>query len=192
MAKQRNSTLMALLVMIGVLVIAGGWFMQQRNALVVLDEQVESGWAEINNQLLRRSDLIPNLVSTVQGVAAHEREVFTAIAEARSRLAGARTVSETAERYQEMESALSRLLVVAEAYPQLRANENFVRLQDELAGTENRIAVARGRYNELVRRYNTQIRTFPASMVASRAGMGAREYFEVSEQARQAPRVQFN
>ena len=191
-SNNKRGTTTALITLVVALVVLGGWFMQQRNALVVLDEQATAAWSEIDNQLQRRSDLIPNLVSTVQGVAAHERQVFSDIADARASLAGAQSVRETAESYQALEGALSRLLVIAEAYPQLRANENFTRLQDELAGTENRIAVARRRYNESVRAFNTRIRTFPASIVAGRAGFQQREYFEIQEAARAVPQVQFN
>lgn len=168
------------------------WFVGQRNALVTLEEQVDAEWSEIDNQLQRRSDLIPNLVATVQGFASQEREVFSDIADARARLAGARSVSETAESYTELQGALSRLLVVVENYPQLRSNENFIRLQDELAGTENRIAVARGRYNDAVRDFNTKIRLFPTSIAANSMGMEQREYFEIPESAREVPRVNFD
>lgn len=173
------------------LVVFAAWFVGKQNSLVTLEEGVNAAWSEIDNQLQRRSDLIPNLVATVRGYADHEEEVFTAIADARSRLAGATGVRETAESYGELEGALSRLLVISESYPQLRANENFVRLQDELAGTENRIAVARGRYNEQVREYNTRIRLFPDRIVAGRLGFEQRDYFEVSESAREAPQVDF-
>ncbi len=174
-----------------VLVIGIFWFIGQQNSLVTLEESVDAAWSEVDNQLQRRSDLIPNLVATVQGFAGQEREVYGQIADARARLAGARTVEETAERYGELESALSRLLVVVENYPELRSNQNFIRLQDELAGTENRIAVARRRYNESVQQFNTRIRLFPTRAVADRLGMAARAYFEIDERARTAPRVDF-
>ncbi len=174
-----------------VIVILAGWMINQRNSLVVLDESVDAAWSEVDNQLQRRSDLIPNLVNTVQGFMEHEQAVFADIADARARLAGAGTVSETAESYEDLQGALSRLLVVVENYPQLQSNQNFIRLQDELAGTENRIAVARNRYNDTVRRYNTRIRQFPAAMFASRFGMEPREYFEISDRAREVPRVEF-
>lgn len=180
-----------ILIILVVILVVSGWMISQRNRLIVADETVSAAWSEVDNQLQRRSDLIPNLVATVQGVAGHEREVFSDIAQARARLAGASTVSETAEHYQELQGALSRLLVVVENYPQLQSNQSFIRLQDELAGTENRIAVARNRYNEAVRRFNTQIRTFPASMLAPRFGLGQRDYFEISESARTVPQVNF-
>lgn len=165
------------------------WFVGQRNRLVQLDEQVEAAWSEIDNQLQRRSDLIPNLVETVRGFAQQELEVFSQISDARARLAGAESVTGTAEASQELEGALSRLLVVAEAYPDLRSNENFIRLQDELAGTENRIAVARRRYNEAVQDLNTRIRLFPTSLAADAMGIDQREYFQIDDSSREVPQV---
>ncbi|MFP4301289.1 MAG: LemA family protein [Spirochaetaceae bacterium] len=183
------------LIVLGIIILGlfmiGSWYVRTRNSLVAMEEQVESGWSEIDNQLQRRADLIPNLVNTVRGFARQEEEIFTRLAEARSRLAGAQGVEETAESYGEMQSALSRLLVVVENYPQLRSNENFIRLQDELAGTENRIAVARRRYNEAVREFNTRIRSFPASVIADSLGFEQKEYFEVPEEAREVPEVDF-
>lgn len=167
------------------------WYVGTRNELVQLDEQVSGQWAEVENQLQRRSDLIPNLVNTVRGFAEQEEEVFTSIADARARLAGAESVQETAEGYEQLQSSLSRLLVIVENYPQLRSNENFIRLQDELAGTENRIAVARMRYNESVRQFNTQIRLFPTSIIAGQLGFEEKEYFEIDEEAREVPEVNF-
>ncbi|HKJ86687.1 MAG TPA: LemA family protein [Spirochaetia bacterium] len=167
------------------------WFVGQQNTIITLEESVDSAWSEIDNQLQRRSDLIPNLVATVRGFASQEEEIFTQIADARARLAGAQTVGETAESYGEVQSALSRLLVVVENYPQLQSNENFIRLQDELAGTENRIAVARQRYNTTVQQFNTRIRLFPTRIVANRLGLEQREYFEIEESARSVPTVDF-
>jgi LemA protein len=172
-------------------VIIGGWYIGTRNNLVTLDESIDGDWAEIDNQLQRRADLIPNLVNTVKGYAKQEREVFIQIAEARAKLAGARTVGEKAQGYNELETALSRLLVVVERYPELKSNVNFIRLQDELAGTENRIAVARKRYNDSVRTFNTKIRRFPASIVARRMGFEKKEYFEIEERSREVPEVDF-
>jgi len=167
------------------------WYINTRNQLVYLEENIEAAWAEVDNQLQRRSDLIPNIVSTVKGFASHETEVFTNIANARSKLAGANTVSEKAEGNSQMESALSRLLVVVENYPQLKSDQNFIKLQDELAGTENRLAVARKRYNDGVRDFNTRIRMFPASIIAGSMGLEKKPYFEVSESAKTAPVVNF-
>lgn len=179
------------LIVVVILVVLAAWIISQRNTLIRMDEAVEGAWSEIDNQLQRRSDLIPNLVATVQGFVDQEREVFSNIADARARLAGAGSVRDTAESYEELQGALGRLLVIVENYPQLQSNQNFMRLQDELAGTENRIAVARTRYNDAVRRFNTRIRTFPASMLASRFGLEQREYFEISERARTTPEVNF-
>ncbi|GHV85210.1 LemA family protein [Spirochaetia bacterium] len=161
------------------------------NELIALDEEINTTWSEIDNQLQRRSDLIPNFVNTVKGYAAHEEKVFTDIADARSRLAGAQTVEEKAEGYNSMQSALSRLLVVVEQYPDLKASANFIALQDELAGTENRLAVARKRYNDSVRIFNTKIRSFPGSLFAGNLGFSPRSYFEIDGSARQLPQVSF-
>jgi LemA protein len=142
--------------------------------------------------LQRRADLIPNLVETVKGYAAHEREIFTEVAASRARLLAARGPDEAAAANGQLTSALGRLLVIAEAYPQLRASENFQRLQDELAGTENRIAVERRRYNEAVRDYNRRIRSFPTSLMARMFGFEGKTYFEADASAREVPRVQFD
>ena len=136
------------------------------NALVSQQESVDQAWSEVENQLQRRNDLIPNYVETVKGYATHEKEVFTKIADARAKLGGAGTVQQKMEASNELSSALSRLLVVVERYPDLKANQNFIRLQDELAGTENRIAVARNRYNDAVKTYNKAVRYFPTNLTA--------------------------
>ncbi|RKY01872.1 MAG: LemA family protein [Spirochaetes bacterium] len=173
------------------LIIVSSWFIGTRNKLVTLEETIDAAWAEIDNQLQRRSDLIPNLVETVKGYAKQEKEIFVQIAEARSKLIGAKTVGEKAQSYNELQTALSRLLVIVERYPELKSNVNFIRLQDELAGTENRIAVARKRYNDAVRSFNTKIRRFPTSIVANMMGMEKREYFQIQETAREVPKVEF-
>ncbi len=192
MAEGKKSGLfIGLLVLAAVVVIFGIFYINTKNDLVRLDEGINSAWSEIDNQLQRRSDLIPNLVATVKGYAAHEEGVFRGIADARSKLAGARTVEEKAAGYNEMQSALSRLLVVVEQYPDLKANQNFIGLQDELAGTENRLTVARKRYNDGVRDFNTRIRSFPGSLMAGGMGFAARPYFEIGEAARQTPQVKF-
>jgi len=159
------------------------------NSLVTKSEAVENALSYIDTQLQRRNDLIPNLVATVKKYAAHEEEVFTQIAEARSKLAGATSIAEQAQADAEISSALSRLLAIAENYPELKANENFINLQDELAGTENRIANARRDYNEIARDYNTAIRRFPTNIYASLFGFEKVNYFEASDQAREAPNV---
>ncbi|GAB4365607.1 MAG: LemA family protein [Spirochaetales bacterium] len=191
MDKRKTNLLIGLAILILVFGGYGIFSVSVKNDLVRLDESVSAAWSEIDNQLKRRADLIPNLVATVKGYASHEEEVLTRIADARSRLAGARTVEEKAEGYNELQSALSRLLVVVENYPALKANENFTRLMDELAGTENRIAVARKRYNDYVREFNTRIRTFPGSLFAGSMGFSPRPYFEIDSASREAPQVKF-
>lgn len=186
------------MMMVGVLVVAGllggCWFISQRNGLIALNQNVNKAWSDVDTQLQRRSDLIPNLVSTVKGYAAHEDSVFNGIAEARSKLAGASTPAAKAEADAALSSSLSRLLVIAENYPELKANENFTRLQDELAGTENRIAVSRKRYNEIVERFNTSILQFPGSLFAGSLGYTEREFFnppEGHDAVVKAPKVEF-
>jgi len=161
------------------------------NIMVSTDEEVKAAWAQVENQLMRRYDLIPNLVETVKGYAAHEREVLTQVTEARSRVGSARTADEQIRANNELTGALSRLVVVVENYPQLKANENFIRLQDELAGTENRISVERRRYNEKVKEYNQLIRRFPGNVIAGQFGMTVVQPFEAPEAAREAPKVRF-
>lgn len=161
------------------------------NSIVTMETEVETKQSEIGTQLQRRSDLIPNLVSTVKGYAAHEEEVYTAIADARSKLAGANNVEEMSEADSELSSAISRLLVVVENYPELKANENFIALQDQLEGTENRIAVARNDYNESAKEYNTKIRKFPTNIIAGMFGFEKVDYFEAEKGAEKAPEVSF-
>lgn len=189
--KRVSPALIVLIIAVVVLVMSGFWYVSTRNRLVMSQQEIEASWAEIDNQLQRRFDLIPNLVETVKGYANQEEEIFVQIAEARSKLAGAQTVPETAEAYQGMESALSRLLVVVEQYPELKSNTNFIRLQDELAGTENRLAVARMRYNDTVKSFNQAILMFPANFVANSLGLSKQEYFEIDQTARTAPKVTF-
>ncbi len=170
-----------LLVFGGILVfllLLGGWVISCRNNLISKDEFVSEQWSQIDTQLQRRADLLPNLVNTVKGYAAHENQIFTEIAEARSRLLGAVGPEGKAAAEGAVTSALGRLLAIAENYPQLKADSTFIRLQDELAGTENRIGVARGRYNQAVRGFNTAIRVFPGSLFASGLGLTSAQYFE--------------
>ncbi len=161
------------------------------NKLVGQDEAVTAAWGEVDNQLKRRNDLVPNLVNTVKGYAAHEKEVLLKVTEARSKVAGAGTPSESMQASNQLSSALSRLLVVMERYPDLKANQNFIRLQDELAGTENRLSVARMRYNESVRAYNTTRRRFPTNFVANAFDFEERDYFETPEEEKAVPEVKF-
>ena len=169
-------------------VIIGMW-----NGLIGKDEKVKEAWAQIDTQLQRRADLIPNLVSTVQGYAKHEKEIFESVSSARSKLIGAQGPQQKAEASGELSSALGRLLAISERYPDLKANTNFMRLQDELAGTENRIAVARGRYNESVKTYNQSIRQFPGAFFASVMNLKPAEYFQPADKAKaqNAPEVKF-
>ncbi|MGB8770787.1 MAG: LemA family protein [Candidatus Korobacteraceae bacterium] len=170
----------------------GGTFVGHRNEMVRKRETVNAAWSQVDVVLQRRSDLIPNLVETVKGFATHEEKVFGDIAAARAAMAGAKTPQEKIAANGQLDSALSRLLVVVENYPQLRSNENFLRLQDELAGTENRIAIERRRYNEAVQDYNTYIGLFPNNIVASLSGFTRNDaYFKTEEGARQAPKVNF-
>jgi len=161
------------------------------NTMVAQQEQVDAAWSEVENQLQRRNDLIPNLVNTVKGFAQQEQDVLVKVTEARSRVAGAGSPEEKIEASNQLSGALSRLLVVVEKYPELKSNQNFLRLQDELAGTENRLAVARMRYNEVVRDYNTTIKKFPTNIVASITGFQAKPYFEAPAEAKEAPKVEF-
>ncbi len=161
------------------------------NSLVAMDESVKGAWAQVENQLQRRYDLIPNLVETVKGYAAHEKEVFVKVTEARSKVAGAGNINDKIQANNELSSALSRLLVVIERYPELKANANFIRLQDELSGTENRISVERRRFNETVKAYNTRIRSFPTNIVAGMFGFEKATFFEVPQERQEAPKVTF-
>jgi LemA protein len=185
----------AIVVLVVILLLAfmlGSAYVSRRNQMAIKRETVNAAWAQVDVVLQRRADLIPNLVETVKGYAAQEQKVFGDIAAARAALVGAKTPVDKIAANGQLDSALSRLLVVVENYPQLKSNENFMRLQDELAGTENRIAVERRRYNEAVQDYNTYISLFPNNLIASLAGFTRNDaYFKTEEGARQAPRVNF-
>ena len=175
------------------MVIPGGIYWFCHNGLVKKEVQCDKAWAEVENMIKRRADLIPNYVATVKGYAKHEKDVFTNIADARAKLGQVKGVKETGLANSMLSGALSKLLVVVERYPDLKANGNFLRLQDELTGTENRIAVARTRYNEAVTQFNTGIRKIPASIVASTMDLEKREFFEITnEQDKVLPKVDFN
>ena len=179
-------------VLLIVAILCGVSFVHRRNEMVTLNETVKSDWAQVDVVLQRRSDLIPNLVETVKGFAAQEQTVFDDIAKARAALGGAQTPKDKIAANGQLDGALSRLLVVVENYPQLRSNENFLRLQDELAGTENRIAVERKRYDDAIQEYNTFILKFPNNIVASMSGFQRNDaYFAASEASRAVPKVQF-
>jgi len=161
------------------------------NGLVASDEAVNSAWSQVENQLQRRMDLIPNLVNTVKGYASHEEKIFTEVTRAREKLIGAGSLAEKAEADQELSGALSRLLAIAENYPELKADANFRQLSDELAGTENRIATSRMDYNNVVQSFNTKIRRFPTVIIAKMFGFEKKDYFKAAENAKQAPTVNF-
>lgn len=183
---------MVALIIMGVLVLAvAGWWVGTYNTMVQAQEEIASRFADVDVQLMRRADLIPNLVNTVKGYAAHEEMIFTEVAAARSRLLAATTPGEKMAANDQLTGVLGRLLAIAENYPALKTNENFLRLQDELAGTENRIGYARAKYNEAVRAFNTRIKVFPGSLIASRAGFEPKPYFEAEPTAKAAPRVEF-
>ncbi len=161
------------------------------NSLVTANENINGKWSQVENQLQRRNDLIPNLVATVQGMAQQEKDVFQAVNDARTKLAGAQGVNETAAANSELTGALGRLLMIAENYPTIKSDASFRQLADELAGTENRIAVARRDYNNAVQDYNTQIKSLPKSLYAGMFGFGARDYFKADEKAQEVPQVKF-
>ncbi len=184
------------LVVLGVLILIalafGGMYVNRRNEMVSKNEAVKAAWAQVDVVLQRRADLIPNLVETVKGIAAQEQTVFGEVASARAALLGAKTPPDRIAANAQLDGALGRLLAIVENYPQLKSNENFLRLQDELAGTENRIAVERRRYNEALRDYNTYIGLFPNNLIAGLAGFSRNEhYFEAPATVRQAPKVEF-
>ncbi|MBN1482481.1 LemA family protein [candidate division KSB1 bacterium] len=195
---------LGVVVIIVIIVVIGyNFFKGAYNKFVTLDEQVNGSWAQVENVLQRRMDLIPNLVETVKGYAAHERETLEAVINARSKATQVQVNAgelannpELLNQYMEaqngLSSALSRLMVVVEQYPDLKANQNFIRLQDELAGTENRIAVERRRFNETVQAYNQHIRVFPNNILAGLFNFDKRAYFEAPAEAEQAPKVDFS
>ena len=187
----------AVIVLVVILLIiaflCGSMYFSRRNQMAIKREAVNAAWSQVDVVLQRRADLIPNLVQTVKGYAVQEQTVFGDIAAARAALVGARTPQDKIAANGQLDNALSRLLVIVENYPQLKSNENFMRLQYELAGTENRIAVERRRYNETVQDYNTFIAQFPASFIAGMSGFTRNEaYFKTEEGARQAPKVSFD
>ena len=183
------------LVIIGVLLLVallfGGSLMSTRNSLVTEQAAIDGQWSQVDVALQRRADLIPNLVETVKGFAKQEQAVIKLVTDARAALVGARNPQEKIAANGQLDSALSRLLVITENYPQLKSNENFLRLQDELAGTENRIAIERRKYNETVQRYNTDIALFPKNIAAGMFGFGPKDYFKADAGAKTVPNVKF-
>ena len=200
--KKMSKGLVALIVVIVCLLGIFSFYKNTYNSLVSLDEEVSASWAEVQNQYQRRLDLIPNLVSTVKGYAKHESDVFTQVSEARSKAGGQINISdevlndpEAFARYQQIQdnlgASLQRLLMVTEQYPELKADQNFLALQDQLEGTENRITVARNRFNDTAKGYNKRVRQFPASIIANMSGFKTRPYFTASAEAQSAPKVEF-
>ena len=190
-----SKTLKILLVILGValvlLFIVGGKLISGYNNVIAMDENVKSKWAQVENQLKRRYDLIPNLVETVKGYAQHEKEIFENIAQARTQYFQAKDVKSQIQSANMLEGALSRLLLLQERYPDLKANQSFLRLQDSLEGTENRIAVERKRYNDSVQALNTYIRTIFGRFYAMLAGVSPADYYEIPEGEKAAPKVKF-
>ncbi|MDR7487066.1 MAG: LemA family protein [Armatimonadota bacterium] len=176
---------------IGLVALVVLWLVVTYNRLVLLRNRVDNAWSQIDVQLRRRYDLIPSLVETVKGYAAHEREVFERVTEARARAIAAGTVRDQGQAENMLTQALRSLFAVAENYPQLRASENFMQLQEELAGTESKIAFARQFYNDTVMRYNTSLQSFPTNVMARQFGFGERDYFAMEEAAREPVRVSF-
>ncbi|MCX7770930.1 MAG: LemA family protein [Proteobacteria bacterium] len=178
-------TIIVLVLIFGVYVIG------KRNTFIKMEEDIKASYAQVENQLKRRADLIPNLVNTVKGYAKHEKEIFENIANARAKLLSAKSPAEVFGASNELNSALGRLLAIAENYPTLKADATFIRLMDELAGTENRIAVERKRYNDAVMNFNKSIKVFPSNIIAGFFGFNPYPYFEVPEKEKETPKVQF-
>ncbi|MDD5455415.1 MAG: LemA family protein [Candidatus Margulisbacteria bacterium] len=189
---KKNNWLLVLGIILAVVVVGILSYINVYNSLVRMDESINTQWSQVENQMQRRYDLIPNLISTVKGYATHEKEIFENIAASRAKLAGAKTINDKVNASNGMENAISRLLVVVEQYPNLKANESFTRLMDELAGAENRLAVERMRYNELVKDLNIKIRNFPVSLFAKQMGFEKKDLFKVQEKAKEVPKVEFN
>ncbi|HBD24505.1 MAG: hypothetical protein A2566_03875 [Candidatus Zambryskibacteria bacterium RIFOXYD1_FULL_40_13] len=185
---QRNKWLVVVLLVLVILVV---WGVSKYNSFVRMGEPITTQWAQVENQYQRRFDLIPNIVETVKGVAQQEQEVFGAIAEARTRYSGALTADEKAQAATQVESALGRLLVIAENYPTLQSSQAYRDLIVSLEGTENRISVERMKYNDLIRVFNTNVKTFPSSVFAKVFGFGEKSYFEIKEGVEVTPKVDF-
>ncbi len=191
-----NSGVKAVLIFLAVVAVIAisviFWGVGEYNKIIRMDEQVMSQWAQVDNLLKRRYDLIPNLVETVKGYAKQEREIFEHIADARTKYFQAPTPQGKIQASQQLEGVLSRLLLLQETYPQLKSNENFLKLQDSLEGTENRIAVERKRYNDDVRTLNSYRRSFMGRFIAAFANVGEAQYYEVPQTQREAPQVKFD
>jgi LemA protein len=191
MSKSVKITLIVVGVLIAIIVLTAGWWIGGYNRVIAMDENVKGKWAQVENQLKRRYDLIPNLVETVKGYATHEKELFENIAEARTKYFQAKDVKGKIASSNQIEGALSRLLLLREQYPELKANQSYLKLQDSLEGTENRIAVERKRYNDAVTILNKYIRQIPGRFFAVFAGVEKAEYFKIPETEQEAPKVKF-
>lgn len=195
MRNNHGGTVLVILIVLGVLLIIGLalalWCVGQYNSLIRQDQEVKAAWAQVENQLQRRLDLIPNLVETVKGFAKQEQAIFVGVAEARSRVGGASNIPDKIKANNELTSALSRLMVVMEAYPQIKSDQNFLSLQNQLEGTENRVAVERMRYNETVKVFNMKIKSFPVVLFAGLMGFVPATFFEAPPEAKVAPKVAF-
>lgn len=191
MTQGTKTVLIVLGVILAIGLVLGGWLIGGYNSVVAMDEEVKSSWAQVENQLKRRFDLIPNLVETVKGYATHEKEIFEKIAEARTQYFQAKEPAGKIKAANQLEGTLSRLLMLQETYPTLKADQSFHKLQDTLEGTENRIAVERKRYNDSVQRLNTYIRTVTGRIFAALAGVDKAAYYEIPAAEKEAPKVKF-
>ena len=189
----KNTKLIIVGVIVAIIALLGGVYVTSYNSIISLEEKVNTEYSNIESQLQRRADLIPNLISTVKGYMSHEEKIIKDITDARERISSASNISELSEANQQLSTALTNLNVIVENYPDLKANENFLNLQDELAGTENRVATARKDYNDAVKAYNTKIQTIPSNIIANMMGKQQREYFEVSDESKKdVPVVDFS
>lgn len=186
---QKNKTI---IIIVAIVIVLALWVGGKYNSFITKNEAITGQWAQVENQLQRRFDLIPNVINTVKGIMKQEKDIFSTLADARTRYAGSTTVDQKAAAAGQVESSLARLLVIAENYPELKSSQSFRDLTVELEGTENRIAVERMKYNDLVKNLNTSVKTFPNSIIASIFGISERAYFEVTDEAKVAPKVDFN
>jgi LemA protein len=191
MESGKRNLIIAIVVILVIVFSIYSLFAGNYNKFVKMDVAIKAAWSQVENQLQRRYDLIPNLVETVKGFAKQEKSVFVEVTNARAKVGGAGTIPDKIAANNQLSGALSRLLLVVERYPDLKSNQNFMRLQDELAGTENRIAVERMRYNEAVKAYNEAIRTFPANIIAGMFNFKEATFFEAPKEAKTAPKVNF-
>ena len=189
----KNTKLIIVGVVVAIIALLGGVYVTSYNSIISLEEKVNTEYSNIESQLQRRADLIPNLINTVKGYMSHEEKIIKDITDARERISSASNISELSEADQQLSAALTNLNVIVENYPDLKANENFLNLQDELAGTEHRVATARKDYNDAVKAYNTKIQTIPSNIIANMMGKQQREYFEVSDESKKdVPVVDFS